>query len=77
MDVLVIFFDSNKQVVRSFIGSHFMGRASAEDTFASLKEVHKDLDLVGNIELLLQIYSEKNFLQSLPFCFLSIRSTII
>ena len=49
MDVLVIFFDSNKQVVRSFIGSHFMGRASAEDTFASLKEVHKDLDLVGNI----------------------------
>ena len=46
----VIFFDSNKQeVVRSFIGSHFMGHASAENTFASLKEVHKDLDLVHNL----------------------------
>ena len=45
----MIFFDSNKQeVVRFFIGSHFMGHASAEDTFASLKEVHKDLDLVDN-----------------------------
>ena len=50
MDVHVIFFDSNKQeVVRSFIGSHFMGHARAEDTFASLKEVHKDLDLVHNL----------------------------
>ena len=50
MDVQVIFFDSNKQeVVRSFIGSHFMGYARAEDTFASLKEVHKDLDLVHNL----------------------------
>ena len=50
MDVNVIFFDSNKQeVVRSFIGSNFMGHASAENTFASLKEVHKDLDLVHNL----------------------------
>ena len=50
VDVHVIFFDSNKQeVVRFFIGSHFMGHASAEDTFASLKEVHKDLDLVHNL----------------------------
>ena len=50
MGVHVIFFDSNKQeVVRSFIGSHFMGRASAEDTFASLKEVRKDLDLGHNL----------------------------
>ena len=46
----VIFFDSNKQeVVRSFIGSHFMGHASAEDTFVSLKEVHNDWDLVQNL----------------------------
>ena len=50
MDVHEIFFDSNKQeVVRSFTGSHFMGHASAKDTFASLKEVHKDLDLVHNL----------------------------
>ena len=50
MDVHVIFFDSSKQeVVRSFVGSHFMGHASAEDTFAPLKEVHKDLDLVLNL----------------------------
>ena len=49
MDVHVIFFDSNKQeVVRSFVGSHFIGHASAEDTFASLKEVHEDLELVHN-----------------------------
>ena len=46
MNVDVIFFDSNKrEVVRSFIGSHFIHHASAEDTFASLKEVHKGLDL--------------------------------
>ena len=50
MDVHVIFFDSNKQeVVRSFIGYHFMGHVSAEDTFASFKEIHKDLDLVHNL----------------------------
>ena len=50
MDVHVIFFDSNKQeVVRSFIGSHFMRHVSTEDTFASLKEVRKDLDLVHNL----------------------------
>ena len=50
MDVHVIFFNSNKQeVVGSFIGSHFMGHACAEDTFASLKEVHEDLDLVHNL----------------------------
>ena len=50
MDVHVIFFDSNKQeVVRSFVGSHFMVYASAEYTFASLKEVHKDLDLVHDL----------------------------
>ena len=50
MDVYVIFFDSNKQeVVRSFIGYHFMGHVSAEDTFASFKDVHKDLDLVHNL----------------------------
>ena len=47
MDVHVIFFDRNKQeVVRSLIGPHFMDHASAEDRFVSLKEVHKDLDLV-------------------------------
>ena len=46
----MIFFDSNKQeVVRSFIGSHFMGHASAEDTFVSSKEFHRDLDLVHNL----------------------------
>ena len=50
VDVHVIFFDSNKQeVVRSFIGSHFMGHASAEDTFVSSKEFRKDLDLVHNL----------------------------
>ena len=50
MDVHLTFFDSNKQeVVRSFIGSHFMGHASTEDTFASLKVVHRDLDLVHNL----------------------------
>ena len=49
MDVHVIFFDSNKQeIVRFFFGSHFMGHANAEDTFASLKKLHKDLDLVNN-----------------------------
>ena len=47
MDVHVMFFDSNKQeVVRSFIGSHFMSHASTEDTFVSLKEVHKCLWMV-------------------------------
>ena len=45
----MIFFDSNKQVVRSATGSHFMDHASTEDTFASLKEVQKDLDLVHNL----------------------------
>ena len=49
MDFHMIFFDSNKQVVRSAIGSHFMDHASTEDTFASLKEVQKDLDLVHNL----------------------------
>ena len=50
MDVQETLFDSNKQeVVRSFIGSYFMGHASVEDTLASLKEVHKDLDLVHNL----------------------------
>ena len=55
MDVHLIFFDSNKQVVRSFVGSHFMGQASAEYTLASLKEVHKNLDLVHN---LVQLYMD-------------------
>ena len=50
MDVHVIFFSSKKwEVVRSFIESHFMGHASAENTFASLKEVLKDLDLVHDL----------------------------
>ena len=49
-DVHMIFLNNNKQeVVRSFTGSHFMGHASAEHTFAALKEVHKDLDLVHNL----------------------------
>ena len=50
MDVQETLFDSNKQeVVGSFIGSYFMGHASAENTLASLKEVHKDSDFVHNL----------------------------
>ena len=50
MDVHIIFFDNEKsQVVRSYLGSHFMGHATAEDTYKSLAEIHNGLDLVHNL----------------------------
>ena len=50
MDVHTIYFDDEKmQVVRNYIGSHFMGHATADDTYKSLKKVHKDLDLSHNL----------------------------
>ena len=33
MDIHVFYFHEEKQVVRSYIGSHFLGDANAEDTF--------------------------------------------
>ena len=50
MDVHVIYFDESKQkVVRSYIGSSFMGHADAGDTFEHFKDVHGDLDLTHNL----------------------------
>ena len=50
MDVHIIFFDNEKsQVVHSYLGSHFMGHATAEDTYKSLAEIHNGLDLVHNL----------------------------
>ena len=50
MDVHIIYFDDEKmQVTRNYIGSHFMGHATAEDTYRSLKEVHRELDLSHNL----------------------------
>ena len=50
MDVHVIYFYESKQkVVRSYIGSSFMGHADAGDTFEHFKDVHGDLDLTHDL----------------------------
>ena len=50
MDVHDIYFDEAKQkVVRSHIGSSFMGQANADETYKSFKDVHGDLDLTHNL----------------------------
>ena len=38
MDVYVFYFHEEKrQIVRSYIGSHFLGHANAEETFQSMQ----------------------------------------
>ena len=50
MDVHVFYFHEGKQqVVRSCIGSHFLGHADAEETFQSIQAVHGKLDLPHNL----------------------------
>ena len=50
MDVYITFFDEKKSpVVGSYLGSHFMGHATAEDRYKSLAEIHNGLDLVHNL----------------------------
>ena len=49
-DVHVFYFHEEKQqVVRSYIGSHFLGHANAEETFQSMQAVHDKLDLIHNL----------------------------
>ena len=49
MDSHVFYFHEEKQVVRSYIGSHFLGDANAEDTFQSIQAGHGKLDLTHNV----------------------------
>ena len=50
MDVHVFYFHEEKQqVVRSYIGSHFLGNANAEETFQSIQAIHDKLDLIHNL----------------------------
>ena len=50
MDVHVFYFHEEKQqVVRSYIGSHFLGYANAEETFQSIQAGHGKLDLIHNL----------------------------
>ena len=46
MDVHVFYFHEEKQqIVRSYIGSHFLCYTNAEETFQSIQAVHGKLDL--------------------------------
>ena len=50
MDVHVFYFHEGKQqVVRSYISSHFLGHANAEETFQSIQAVHSKLDLTHSL----------------------------
>ena len=49
MDAHVFYFHEEKQVVRSYIRSHFLGHANAEETFQSIQVVHGKLDLTHNL----------------------------
>ena len=50
MNVHVFYFHKEKQkVVRSYIGSHFLGRANAEETLQSIQAVQGKLDLTHNL----------------------------
>ena len=50
MDVHVFYFHGEKQqVVRSYIRSHFLGHANAEEIFQSIQAVHYKLDLTHNL----------------------------
>ena len=49
MDVYVFYFHEEKQVVRSYIRSNFLGHANAEETFQSIQAVHSKLDLTHNL----------------------------
>ena len=49
MDVYVFYFHEEKQVVRSYIRSNFLGHANAEETFQSIQAVHGKLDLTHNL----------------------------
>ena len=43
------FYEEKQQVVRSYIGSHFLGHANSEETFQSIQAVHSKLDLTHNL----------------------------
>ena len=50
MDVHVFYFDEQKQqVVRSYVGSSFMGHATADGTYSHFKKVHGDLDVTHDL----------------------------
>ena len=50
VDVHVFYFHEGKQqVVRSYIRSHFLGHANAEETFQSIQAVHSKLDLTHSL----------------------------
>ena len=50
MDSHVFYFHEEKQqLVRSYIGSHFLGHANVKETFQSLQAVHGKLDLTYSL----------------------------
>ena len=50
MDVHVFYFHEEKQqVVRSYIGSHFLAHTNGKETFQSIQAVHGKLDLTHNL----------------------------
>ena len=50
MDFHVFYFHEEKQqLVRSYIGSHFLDYANAEETFQSIQAVHGKLDWTHNL----------------------------
>ena len=49
MDVHVFYLYEEKQVVRSYIRSSFLGHANAKETFQSIQTVHGKLDLTHNL----------------------------
>ena len=46
---VVYFHEEKQQVVRSYIGSHFLGHTNAEETFQSIQAVNGKLDLIHNL----------------------------
>ena len=50
MDIHLLYFDEKlRRVNRVYIGSQFMGHATAEDTLKDFKTAHKDLDIVKKL----------------------------
>ena len=49
MDVHVFYFHEGKQVLRSYIRSHSLGHANAEEIFQSIQAVHEKLNLTQNL----------------------------
>ena len=43
------FHEEKQQVVKSYIGSHFLVHAGVEETFQTIQAVHGKLDLTHNL----------------------------